>query len=148
MLVSVCYCYAIAKFVPKGIPRLLAFLPVHLLFPSLPLSIAFFISRIANFISWIANFKLLLLAFHKSPLSLPSPSLVQFLVLASLPVMTRRDSSVNQPHNSKRLLIISYAVKALLLAAAITAYRYTHYLHIKWLRLMLDGDPVSRGTSV
>ncbi|XP_059664160.1 acyl-CoA--sterol O-acyltransferase 1-like [Cornus florida] len=127
---SLCYCYGIAKIVPKGTPRLLTIVPVVCLFLSLPLNLhtMHLGGTSAFFIAWLANFKLLMFAFGKGPLSHPSISLPQFVAIASLPVKIIQNPP---PKTSKKghKSTLNYAIKFLLLVLLVRAYDYSECLH-------------------
>ena len=89
VLVSLYYCYTIAKFIPKGTTRFLAILPISILFLLLPLNLTtVHLGAISSFlISWLTNSKILLFAFGKGPLSTTPPiPLSHFIPLACLPI--------------------------------------------------------------
>ncbi|CAL5410462.1 unnamed protein product [Camellia sinensis] len=93
VIVSLCYCHVAAKVVPKGLPRLLIFIPVICLFLALPLSLySMHLGGICSFfIAWLTNFKLLSLAFGKGPLSEPSLSLPKFLAIGCFPIKIQQN---------------------------------------------------------
>lgn len=96
VFISLCYCYATGKAVPKGSTRLLFLLPVVCLFVFLPLELfTLHLGGItAFFIAWLANFKLLLFAFGEGPLSSdPSMSLGRFVAVACFPVKIQQNLS-------------------------------------------------------
>ncbi|KAF1896482.1 hypothetical protein Lal_00034180 [Lupinus albus] len=114
-IISLCYCYVIGKDVPKGFPRLLAIVPIMCLFLVLPLSLntIHLCGTFAFFFSWLANFKLALFAFENGPLSDPSLSLKNFVVVASFPMKINNQmiptDSKNSPPKAKSLL--NYTIK-------------------------------------
>ncbi|XP_009766443.1 acyl-CoA--sterol O-acyltransferase 1-like [Nicotiana sylvestris] len=91
---SLCYCYLVTKIIPKGLFRLLSFLPMICIFLYLPLKInsVHLCGNTAFFISWLCNFKLLLLAFDQGPLFDSSLSITKFLILACLPIKIQQKS--------------------------------------------------------
>ncbi|OIT22499.1 putative long-chain-alcohol o-fatty-acyltransferase 4 [Nicotiana attenuata] len=91
---SLCYCYLVTKILPKGLFRLLSFLPMICFFFYLPLKInsVHLCGNTAFFISWLCNFKLLLLAFDQGPLSDSSLSITKFIILACLPIKIQQKS--------------------------------------------------------
>ncbi|KAF7149699.1 hypothetical protein RHSIM_Rhsim02G0097800 [Rhododendron simsii] len=93
VVVSLCYCYFSAKFIPKGMPRLLSIIPIVSLFFALPLKLhsANLCGSTAFVIAWLSNFKLLLLAFGKGPLSHPSLSLPHFIAIACFPIRIQQN---------------------------------------------------------
>lgn len=92
------YCNVVSVFVRKGMPRLMAMLPVILMFIIAPLhflhSCHLGVATVFC-LSWIANFKLLLLSFDTGPLSDLSLPLGHFIALACLPVI--KASSAQHP---------------------------------------------------
>ncbi|GAB4830768.1 hypothetical protein Ancab_004801 [Ancistrocladus abbreviatus] len=98
IIVSLCYCYFLKKTTQKGLLRLIAVLPIVLLFLILPLNLTsvHFTGLTSFFISWLANFKLLLFAFGKGPLSSdPSISFFHFLAVACLPIKIKNNPLQN-----------------------------------------------------
>ena len=96
-IISLSYCYFLGKFVPKGIPRLFAILPIVCLFVTLPLNLqsVHLGGTLGFFISWLANFKLLLFAFGRGPLSDPSLTLHRFVAVASFPIKIQENPHAN-----------------------------------------------------
>ncbi|XAR53844.1 Long-chain-alcohol O-fatty-acyltransferase [Bertholletia excelsa] len=94
---SLTYCYLGVKVIPRGLPRLISFIPVVSLFLILPLNLhsVHLGGSTSFFVSWLANFKLLLLAFHRGPLSDPSLSLLQFIAIGSLPIKIQQNPPTN-----------------------------------------------------
>ncbi|EEF34437.1 hypothetical protein RCOM_1184880 [Ricinus communis] len=95
VFISLCYCYAIGKFISKGTKRLLFILPVVCFFLYLPLNLfsPHLGGTTAFFIAWLANFKLLLFAFGKGPLSSdPSISLPLFTAVSCLPIKIQKEN--------------------------------------------------------
>ncbi|KAE9617466.1 hypothetical protein Lal_00034638 [Lupinus albus] len=132
-IISLCYCYVIGKNVPKGFPRLLAIVPIMCLFLVLPLSLntIHLCGTFAFFFSWLANFKLALFAFEKGPLSDPSLSLKNFVVVASFPMkinnqMVPTDSENSPPKamNNGHKSLLNYTIKVVAFIAVIKAYDY------------------------
>ncbi|KAI4311932.1 hypothetical protein MLD38_036796 [Melastoma candidum] len=148
--ISLTYCYTVARFIPKGLPRLLSVLPIVALFFFLPLKLTsvHLGGSSSFFIAWLANFKLLLFAFGKGPLcSDPDISLLRFLTVACLPI------KIQQPHNPRpapkaphqngdagkvhgpskpprkgHKSIFNYAAKMVLFAAMLKCYDYREVL--------------------
>ncbi|KAL6990677.1 hypothetical protein U1Q18_008796 [Sarracenia purpurea var. burkii] len=149
VVASLCYCYGAAKLTPKGLPRLLTFLPVVFLFLALPLKLhSMHLGGLSCFfIAWLANFKLLLLAFHKGPLSDPSLSFPQYLAIGCFPIKIQQNPTPKHqktsqngqniespsPKTAKRghKSLSNYAVKALLVAAFVRIYDYSDHIHPK-----------------
>ncbi|GAV80134.1 MBOAT_2 domain-containing protein [Cephalotus follicularis] len=103
VILSLWYCYAISKAVPKGTTRLLVVLPVVFFFLYLPLNLTTMHlgGPSAFFIGWLANFKLLLFAFGKGPLSSdPSISLPHFVAVGCLPIKMKVQYKHEQPPKS------------------------------------------------
>ncbi|CAI9787851.1 unnamed protein product [Fraxinus pennsylvanica] len=106
VILSVCYCYAIAKLTAKGTTRLCMFMPAICLFFVLPMNLNSVNLGCATafFVTWLTNSKLLLLAFGTGPLSNPSLSLSHFVVISCLPVViqhqpTTLKSSINDENS-------------------------------------------------
>ncbi|KAG5561162.1 hypothetical protein RHGRI_004247 [Rhododendron griersonianum] len=93
VVVCLCYCYFLVKFVSKGMPRLFSIIPIVSLFFALPLKLhsANLCGSTAFVIAWLSNFKLLLLAFGKGPLSEPSLSLPHFTAIACFPIRIQQN---------------------------------------------------------
>ncbi|XP_062013590.1 acyl-CoA--sterol O-acyltransferase 1-like [Rosa rugosa] len=153
VFLSLCYCYVLPKFVPKGVPRLLCILPIVCLFLDLPLHLASIHlgGTTAFFIAWLANFKLLLFAFGKGPLSSdPSISLPRFIAVACLPIKIQQNpvpkSHDQNGHNKEKPFpgmpkkgqksLINYATKGLLLGLLVRVYNYSEHIHPKLLWVM------------
>ncbi|KAK3433572.1 hypothetical protein EUGRSUZ_D01457 [Eucalyptus grandis] len=152
------YCYATGKIAGKGVPRLVAILPVVGLFLVLPLGLhsIHLGGSTAFFIAWLANFKLLLFAFGRGPLaSDPSISLPRFIALACLPIKIQparrtdpspedasrsqenadpiqngRDKQNPTPQRPQKghKSAINYGIKILLLATILRIYDYSDRL--------------------
>ncbi|XP_020084917.1 probable long-chain-alcohol O-fatty-acyltransferase 5 [Ananas comosus] len=121
--------------VPAGLPRLAALLPVVCLLPLLPFAFASVHLRgiSAFFLAWLSLFKLLLLSLGLGPLH-PSLPLFPFLLSSSLPVKLRPSPNPNpNPKSSDlsdlSLLVLSSAVKAVILALIIPLYRFKPLMH-------------------
>ncbi|XP_074333378.1 putative long-chain-alcohol O-fatty-acyltransferase 5 [Apium graveolens] len=96
------YCNVVSVFVRKGMPRLMAMLPVILLFFIAPLHCLHTCHMgVATVfcLSWIANFKLLLLSFDTGPLSDLSLPPLHFLALACLPIIKASSAQKPPPQN-------------------------------------------------
>ncbi|KAI9176567.1 hypothetical protein LWI28_004384 [Acer negundo] len=138
VLLSLSYCYAIGKKIPKGVKRLLYVLPIIVIFLYLPLNLySFYINSLVFFsITWLGNSKLLLFAFGKGPLSSnPSMSLVVFLAVASLPIKLQQNGRNKQqpypenPKNNSSSILIN-AIKVSLMAIIIYITKnYGVYIH-------------------
>ncbi|CAA6655758.1 unnamed protein product [Spirodela intermedia] len=124
------YCYSLLSLLRAGKWRLLALLPVVVLFALLPLSFSTVHGRLisASILSWLAIFKLLLFAFDHGPLCDASAtkrlSLPSFFAIASLPIMIRRKppSSPRSGRADPVLTLLGFAVKGLILASIISLY--------------------------
>lgn len=142
VFVSLCYCYAMAKFAPKGIPRLFGLLPIICLFLFLPLKLfsVHLGGMTAFFIAWLANFKLLLFAFGKGPLSSnPEISLGSFIAVACLPIKIQQNPPPipsAKPKINGQKSIVSYAMKGLVLGFLMRAHDYTEHMHPKLILAM------------
>lgn len=146
-IASICYCYFIAKQIPKGLTRLISLLPIFYLFVILPLDLhSYYLGAPTTFyLVWLANFKLLLLSFDQGPLSdslaNPSNSLLHFIYIALLPIKIKQDPHPKSPSNanSKQDPTSNSArngqgpallpIKVLLLAILFRTYKYREYLH-------------------
>ncbi|KAH7545298.1 acyl-CoA--sterol O-acyltransferase 1 [Ziziphus jujuba] len=143
VFISLCYCYVMAKFVPKGIPRLFCLIPIISLFLFLPLKLfSVHLGGItAFFVAWLANFKLLLFAFDKGPLSSNhSISLGSFIAIACLPIKIQQNPNPNnpskKPKNKGQKSVLNYAIKGLILGFLMRAHDYTEYMHPKLIMVM------------
>ncbi|EOY28880.1 Wax synthase domain - like 5 [Theobroma cacao] len=167
VVISLSYCYAIGKIIPKGTARLLCLLPVVCLYVLLPLNLSSLHlgGATAFFIAWLGNFKLLLFAFGKGPLS-PPLSLLRFLAVACLPIkilhnptpkshpngLNKENPSLKKTLDSQNKEIpgpvkpkkgqkspINYAIKFLLLALLLRAYDYSEYIHPTFMLVLYCG---------
>ena len=149
VLLSLCYCYAIGKIVPRGRRRLLCVLPIVCIFLLLPLNLhSVHLGVItAFFIAWLANFKLLLFALGKGPLSShPSISLGRFMFVACFPIKVRQNApNLEKPRNTNAQLSyldgenkdnltskrspLKYAIMGVLLGILIRVYEYSDHIH-------------------
>ncbi|KAK2992243.1 hypothetical protein RJ640_005730 [Escallonia rubra] len=136
ILLSLCYCHAIAKFMPKGKLRVFSVLPIVCLFFYLPLNLTtIHLGGVtAFFIAWLANFKLLLFAFNKGPLSSDPPMpLSRFVPMACLPIQDiQSKGSLEKPLKSS----LNYATKLMLLVVFVKVYDYSEHLH-QGIKLLL-----------
>uniref|UniRef100_A0A2P2PJH8 Acyl-CoAsterol O-acyltransferase 1 n=1 Tax=Rhizophora mucronata TaxID=61149 RepID=A0A2P2PJH8_RHIMU len=144
---SLCYCYAIGRTIPKGKTRLSFLLPIVCFFLYLPLNLStIHLCGITSFfVAWLANFKLLLFAFGKGPLSSHSSitSLPRFLAVACLPIKIQdkpcpksQNGETPPPRLSKlepQKSPINYATKGTLLAVLVRVYDYKESMHPKIL---------------
>ncbi|XP_048232153.1 acyl-CoA--sterol O-acyltransferase 1 isoform X1 [Ricinus communis] len=157
ILLSLTYCYAIGKIIPKGTTRFFCLLPVVCLFFSIPLNLysIHLGGFTAFFISWLANFKLLLYAFGKGPLS-SNLSVSGFLLVACLPIKIQQsppqdshldDQTKEKPHlngQDKQNPVpkkghkssLNYAIKCLLIAIFFRVYDYNELMHPKVILLL------------
>ncbi|XAR65729.1 Long-chain-alcohol O-fatty-acyltransferase [Bertholletia excelsa] len=143
-LSSLCYCHAMAKFVPKGNARLCFILPVVCLFFYLPLNLTSIHlgSTTAFFITWLGSFKLLLFSFGRGPLSSSPPlSLPHFILFSCLPIkaqlqnpeknsQTKQNPDHKSAQNGHRSPL-NYPTKITLLGIIMQAYKYKNYVHPK-----------------
>ncbi|XP_028107262.1 long-chain-alcohol O-fatty-acyltransferase-like [Camellia sinensis] len=145
-IASICYCYFIAKHIPRGITRLLFLIPILSLFILLPFNLhSLHLGGPTTFyLVWLANFKLLLFSFDMGPLP-DSKSLLNFISNALLPIQIKHDPFPKSPPNPKtnpnppphlssnrarkvqRSALL--AIKVLLLAMVIRLYDYRQHLH-------------------
>lgn len=130
-LLSLTYAYQALSLVPHGggiVVRLLSIAPVIAVLIFLPLRLTTLHLAVPTFVLffWIANSKLLLLAFHRGPLA-DSPNLLNFLVVAALPIKLS-SSSIKSPPPCyfRRFLLL---LKVLLLGCIIESYDYRPNLH-------------------
>ncbi|KAM7506331.1 hypothetical protein LguiB_005235 [Lonicera macranthoides] len=152
---SLCYCHAIAKFIPKGTTRLVSLLPIIFLFFFLPLNLStiHLAGLTSFFIAWLCNFKLLLFAFGLGPLSSTPPlPLSRFVSMASLPIKIQHKHRLlnskptteiikDNPPSRKTIKKggkspLNYATKIVLLASMVKVYDYKEHLH-QHVRLLL-----------
>ena len=125
---ALAYCRALPSFTKPGKRRLLALLPVVVLFFLLPLSLSSVHLRFftACFLCWVAVFRLLLFVFDRGPLcdctSGSRLPFTGFIALACLPIVIKRESSPKNPKGQRLLTIIAFAIKGLLLAMVISIY--------------------------
>ena len=104
VVIYLCYCYWIRRFIPAGTTRFLSVVPIICLYLFIPFNFSSVHLRGTTgfFFAWLANFKLLLFAFNKGPLtSDPSISLGCFVAVACLPIKIQQNPPPNQPHRSK-----------------------------------------------
>ncbi|OMO69706.1 hypothetical protein CCACVL1_19323 [Corchorus capsularis] len=159
VLISLCYCHAIGKTIPKGSKRLVFIIPVVCLFFYLPLNLysPHLAGVTAFFVAWLGNFKLLLFAFDKGPLSAHDLSLPIFVAVACLPIKIQNKGNPNpaskishqnghahckqipspSPRNRKsKEGPLNYAVKAILLGILVRVYDYSENMNPKLLLLL------------
>ena len=133
VVASLCYCHTIGKIIQQGTARLIAILPVILLFLVLPLNLRtiFLGGPTSFFVAWLATFKLLLFAYGKGPLSSYPPfPLPRFIPLACFPIKMQNDPSQNiakKGHKSP----LNYAVKALIFSSILPVYQNKSFIHPK-----------------
>ncbi|MQM04362.1 hypothetical protein Taro_037156 [Colocasia esculenta] len=136
------YCYVLPFWTSIGRRRLLAVLPVVVLFAVLPLSFRTIHLRgiSAFFLSWLATFKLLLFSLGRGPLSptgpIPPSSFLTFLAVAALPIKVRRKQPPPQPQPPRArgaprplLTLLGFAAKGFLLAFIVSVYPHRRRLH-------------------
>lgn len=136
VLVSLSYCYGLAKVTPKGLARFVFILPILLLFLLLPLKLSSMHlgGSTAFFIAWLANFKLIMFAFGTGPLAFDANiSLVRFLAVACFPIRIQHQPT---KHTSGSKSPLNYGIKLLLLAIMVGAYNYTDSLPQKVVWVM------------
>ncbi|XP_062086828.1 probable long-chain-alcohol O-fatty-acyltransferase 5 [Humulus lupulus] len=129
VVASLCYSHMIGKSIKQGATRLLAILPVIVLFLALPLNLTsiFLGGPTAFFVAWLATFKLLLFAYGKGPLSsYPPLPLPHFISLACFPIKIQNDPTQNCSKSP-----LNYAVKLLIYSTNLLVYQNRHSLHPK-----------------
>ncbi|GFZ03292.1 acyl-CoA sterol acyl transferase 1 [Actinidia rufa] len=138
VVVSLLYCHVASRIVPRGLTRIITFIPVMCLFLALPLSLhsMHLGGMSAFFIAWLANFKLLSLAFDKGPLSDPSLSLPQFVAIGCFPIKKSRPNPSPSISKKPRKSLWNYPTKILLMAVFIRIYDYSEHLHPKLIMVL------------
>ncbi|GFY91609.1 ubiquitin protein ligase 5 [Actinidia rufa] len=138
VVVSLLYCHVASKFVPRGLTRLLTFIPVVCHFLALPLHLhsMHLGGMSAFFIAWLANFKLLSLAFDKGPLSDPSLSLPQFVAIGCFPIKKTHPNPSPSISKKPRKSLWNYPTKILLIAVFIRIYDYSDHLNPKLIMVL------------
>lgn len=135
VIVSLCYCHTVAKFIPSGtnMIRAAAILPVACLFMVLPLKLtSIHLGGVTGFfIGWLGSFKLILFALGTGPLATNPPlSLNRFVFLACLPI---KAADEQQQQLGKKIGLIkspvNYITKIMLMVVCIRAYEFTSSLH-------------------
>ncbi|CAH8385227.1 unnamed protein product [Eruca vesicaria subsp. sativa] len=130
VIISLSYTYVVAQFVPKGIRRMILFIPVFLYFFIVPLSLSTIhsIGITAFLISWLANFKLFLFALGKGPLisSNSRPlSLPIFLAVSLFPIkihLSPKPTTSNRVSSKEGLLYYTIMVTLLILMTKVYEY--------------------------
>ncbi|KAL2944943.1 Long-chain-alcohol O-fatty-acyltransferase [Bienertia sinuspersici] len=100
VLASLCYCYFIVSKFTNSKIKLFSLLPIFTLFTILPLSLSSVLPTgiTAFFITWLANFKLLQYAFNHGPLSNPTLSFLNFILIAVFPIKIKHPfSQIKKP---------------------------------------------------
>lgn len=135
---SLTYCYIAAKMLRSGASRITAFLPVVCLLLLLPLQLhsMHLVGTTAFFLAWLATFKLLMLAFHKGPLSTPSLSLPRFLAVACLPIKLRQDDAKEKGPEKGAKSLLNYGVKGVLFGLLLKMYDYEDHIHPKLIMVI------------
>ncbi|CAH8385230.1 unnamed protein product [Eruca vesicaria subsp. sativa] len=136
VIVSLCYTYVVARLVPKGIRRMILFIPVFLYFFIVPLSLSTIhsVGITAFFISWLANFKIFLFAFGRGPLASDSKPLALpiFLAVSCLPIkihLNPKPTTSSYSHGgSSREGLLYYSIRAGLLLLLTKVYTYSSKL--------------------
>ncbi|KAL5576335.1 hypothetical protein UlMin_018034 [Ulmus minor] len=136
VLASLCYCHTIGKITKQGTPRLLAILPIIILFLLLPLNLTtVFLGGPTSFIvSWLATFKLLLFSFGKGPLSSnsnPPLPLPRFISLACFPIKLQNDNPSPQNDTKCHKSPLNYTIKILLYSTILPVYRNKEFIDPK-----------------
>ncbi|KAE8684248.1 hypothetical protein F3Y22_tig00111149pilonHSYRG00035 [Hibiscus syriacus] len=132
--VSLSYCYHIAAKIPKGLPRLLALLPVMVLLFIFPFKLhsIYLCHPLVLCLSCHTNFNLLSLAFDRGPLSPPKAAdLDVFILTACSPF------KIKQPHHSKvplDLILEAASKGSLWIVFTLVSYSYKECFHrLVWL---------------
>ncbi|XP_038711507.1 long-chain-alcohol O-fatty-acyltransferase-like [Tripterygium wilfordii] len=124
-MLALCYCHTIGRITIPGKSRLIAFLPIVLLFLYLPLNLhtIFLGGPTAFFLSWLATFRLLLFAVGKGPLSSTSPviPLQHFLLVSCLPIKILQNKS--DPSLKTHKSPLNYSVKSLIFATVVPIFQ-------------------------
>ncbi|KAL7217120.1 hypothetical protein ACSBR1_028935 [Camellia fascicularis] len=163
-IASMCYCFFMAKHIPKGITRLFFYIPIFYLLITLPFNLhsSHLVGPTSLYLVWLANFKLLLFSFDLGPLS-DSNSLLHFISTALLPIKIKQDPSPNSPPNPQtnpnpppksspdvqRSAQLAKFVLVSVLAILILAYNHGEYLYsffvlgLHWCHLYLDVLAIS-----
>ncbi|PON31796.1 Wax synthase [Parasponia andersonii] len=134
VVASLCYCHTIGNIIKQGTTRLVAILPVIILFLFLPLNLrtVFLGGPTSFFVAWLATFKLLLFAYGEGPLSTSNPSLPlpRFIPLACFPIKIRNDPSLNISQKAPKSPL-NYAAKALVFSTILPVYQNKLLIHPK-----------------
>lgn len=121
--------YALPK-LPKGLPRLIAGLPVIALYTALPwqLSSVHMRGMTSFMFMWVGSFKLLMLCFEVGPLATPwaRSNLCHFMAVAAFPIRVRQSSSDGdfQTKFFNLTTLIKVIVEGSLLLLVIYMYSY------------------------
>ncbi|XP_078167200.1 putative long-chain-alcohol O-fatty-acyltransferase 5 [Carex rostrata] len=126
VVILVSYARFTSSLLRPGLPRFLSLLPVVSLLPFLPFTFSTIHLRgLSGFLLvWLCITKLLLLSFGCGPLD-PSLPLIRFISLSTLPVKLQD----HNPHSKSFTafspkLLISTAIRAAILAALVSMYRF------------------------
>ena len=150
---ALAYCYTLPSIIKPGKLRLLAVLPVIVLFFLLPFSLSSIHLRLtaAGFLCWLATFKLLLFSFDRGPLCEKTPlALPGFIAVAALPIMIKESPPrrAEEGKSQSSLPILVFTVKGFLLALLASLYPSRHLFHRGFvlalfsLHLYLEADLV------
>lgn len=121
--------YALLK-LPKGLPRLIAVLPVIALYTALPWQLSTVNMRgITSFMfMWVGSFKLLMLCFEVGPLATPwaRSNLFHFMAVAVFPIRVRQSRSDEDSHTKyfNSTTLIKVIVEGCLLLVVIYMYSF------------------------
>ncbi|KAE8667835.1 hypothetical protein F3Y22_tig00112368pilonHSYRG00007 [Hibiscus syriacus] len=127
--VSLSYCYHIAAKVPKGLPRLLALLPVMILLLIIPFNLhsIYLGYPLVLCLSCHTNFNLFALAFNQGPLSLPKAAALDVFILSACSPF-----KIKQPHHSKvplDLILEAASKGSLWIVLTLVSYSYKECFH-------------------
>ncbi|XP_057249811.1 long-chain-alcohol O-fatty-acyltransferase [Beta vulgaris subsp. vulgaris] len=126
VLACLCYSFFIPSKLPKGKIRLFSLLPIFSLFTILPLSLSrpIPITIISWFITWLANSKLLLYSFNLGPLS-TQKSLINFILIAALPIKIKRKDPLHCTPQNTRILPPNNWVRSFFFILFVVIYDFT-----------------------
>lgn len=131
---GIAYTYYTARRLPRGFPRLLAVIPVVVMYIILPWQVSTLHMKgfTAFAFMWIGSFRLLMLCFDVGPLATPwaQSNLFNFMAVAVFPVKLREPNSENDSHTKsmKWKTVIKSTVKGCLLLAIIYMYSFTNQI--------------------
>lgn len=125
--------YALSK-LPKGLPRLIAVLPVVALYTALPWQLSSVHMRgiTALVFMWVGSFKLLMLCFEVGPLATPwaRSNLFHFMAVAVFPIRVRQSRSDNDSQTKifNSTTLIKVIVEGFLLLVVLYLYSFRNQI--------------------